>query len=329
MRKVFITALLLVLALGCCAHADDLRIGACIYRFNDAFMLRFRTAMAEEAGKSGAKIEFADGQDSQTTQDEQIDKFIADGVSVLIVNPVDRMTSQNIIDKAKAANIPVVFINREPTPEMLATYDRAYYVGAKAEESGTQSGQIIADYFRAHPEADKNHDGKIQFILLKGQNGHQDMILRSKYSVEAIKDAGFEPVELASAIANWDKLEAMNMMNAFLMSIGPEVIEAVIANNDEMALGAVEALKAQDYNKGNPEMYMPVVGVDANASALDAMGRGEMLGTVLNDGENQGISAVRLAVALASGKDTGTIGYPITDGKYIWIPYQKVLTSER
>ena len=121
----------------------------------------------------------------------------------------------------------------------------------------------------------------------------------------------------------------MNMMNAFLMSIGPEVIEAVIANNDEMALGAVEALKAQDYNKGNPEMYMPVVGVDANASALDAMGRGEMLGTVLNDGENQGISAVRLAVALASGKDTGTIGYPITDGKYIWIPYQKVLTSER
>ena len=329
MRKVLITALLLVLALGCCAHADDLRIGACIYRFNDAFMLRFRTAMAEEAGKAGAKIEFADGQDSQITQDEQIDKFIADGVSVLVVNPVDRMTSQNIIDKAKAANIPVVFINREPTPEMLASYERAYYVGAKAEESGTEAGELIAEYFKAHPEADKNKDGKIQFILLKGQNGHQDMILRSKFSVQAIKDAGFEPVELASAIANWDKLEAMKIMNGFVMSIGPEVIEAVIANNDEMALGAVEALKIVDYNMGNKDAYIPVVGVDANASALDAMDKGEMLGTVLNDADNQGISSVRLAVALASGKDTSTIGYPITDGKYIWIPYQKVTRGEK
>ena len=322
MRKVFMTALVLILAITCCACADEIKIGACIYRFNDAFMLRFRNAMSAESEKLGAKIEIADGQDDQTTQDGQVDQFIADGVNVLIVNPVDRMSSQSIIDKAKAANIPVVFINREPTGEMLATYEKAYYVGAKAEESGTEAGELVAAYFKAHPEADKNKDGKLQFILLRGQNGHQDMILRSKYSVEAIHDAGIEPVELASAIANWDKLEAMKMTNAFLMSIGPENIEAIIANNDEMALGAVEALKAQDYNIGNPEAYIPVVGVDANASALDAMDRGEMLGTVLNDADNQGISAVRLAAALAEGKDTGTIGYTITDNKYIWIPYQ-------
>ena len=329
MRKVFMTALVLVLAVACCAHADEVKIGACIYRVNDAFMLRFRNAMSAESEKLGAVITIADGQDNQTTQDEQVDAFIADGVNVLIVNTVDRMASQSIIDKAKAANIPVVFINREPTPEMLATYDKAYYVGAKAEESGTETGELVASYFKAHPEADKNKDGKLQFILLKGQNGHQDMILRSKYSVEAVKNAGIEPVELASAIANWDKLEAMKIMNGFIMSIGPENIEAVIANNDEMALGAIEALKAQDYNTGNPEAYIPVVGVDANASALEAMDKGEMLGTVLNDADNQGISAVRLAAALAEGKDTGTIGYEITDGKYIWIPYQKVTRGEK
>ena len=214
MRRVFLTALILVLAAGCCSYADEVKIGSCIYRFNDAFMLRFRNAMTAEAEKAGAKIEMADGQDDQTTQDGQVDQFIADGVNVLIVNPVDRMASQTTIDKAKAANIPVVFINREPTPEMLATYDKAYYVGAKAEESGTEAGELIASYFKAHPEADKNHDGKLQFILLKGQNGHQDMILRSKYSVEAIRAAGIEPVELASAIANWDKLEAMKITNA-------------------------------------------------------------------------------------------------------------------
>ena len=326
MRKNIILALILILAAVSCSHAEDIKIGSCIYRFNDAFMLRFRNAMTAESEKLGAKIEMADGQDDQTTQESQVDQFIADGVNVLIVNPVDRMASQNFIDKAKAANLPIVFINREPTPEVLATYDKAYYIGAKAEESGTEAGELVAAYFKAHPEADKNKDGKLQFVLLRGQNGHQDMILRSKYSVEAIRDAGIEPVEVASAIANWDKLQAMNIMNAFLMSIGPENIEAVIANNDEMALGAVEALKAQDYNKGDPAMYIPVVGVDANASALDAMDKGEMLGTVLNDADGQGSAAVKLAVALAQGKDVSS---EVTDNKYIWVPYQKVTRGEK
>ena len=326
MRKTIILALILILAAVSCSHAEDVKIGSCIYRFNDAFMLRFRNAMTAESEKLGATITMADGQDDQTTQDGQVDQFIADGVNVLIVNPVDRMASQATIDKAKAANIPVVFINREPTPEMLATYDKAYYIGAKAEESGTEAGELVAAYFKAHPEADKNKDGKLQFVLLRGQNGHQDMILRSKYSVEAIRAAGIEPVEVAGAIANWDKLQAMNITNAFLMSIGPENIEAIIANNDEMALGAVEALKAQDYNKGDPAMYIPVVGVDANASALDAMDKGEMLGTVLNDADGQGSAAVKLAVALAQGKDVSS---EVTDNKYIWIPYQKVTRGEK
>ena len=200
MRKSIILALIFILAVVSCSYAEEIKIGSCIYRFNDAFMLRFRNAMQAESEKAGAKIEMADGQDSQSTQDGQVDQFIADGVNVLIVNPVDRMSSQSIIDKAKAANIPVVFINREPTAEMLATYDKAYYIGAKAEESGTEAGELIAAYFKSHPEADKNKDGKLQFIMLKGQNGHQDMILRSKYSVEAIHNAVIEPVEIASAI---------------------------------------------------------------------------------------------------------------------------------
>ena len=324
MRKGFILALILVLAAVSCSCAEDVKIGACIYRFSDAFMLRFRNAMAEEAEKAGVSLTLADSQNDQATQDGQVDEFIANGVNVLIINPVDRMASQGIIDKAKAANIPVVFINREPTEEMLASYEKAYYVGAKPEESGTEAGELIAAYFKAHPEADKNKDGKLQFILLKGENGHQDMIARSKYSVEALQAAGVNPVEIASAIANWDKLQAMNIMNAFIMSIGPENIEAVIANNDEMALGAVEALKASDYNKGDPAMYIPVVGVDANASALDAMDRGEMLGTVLNDADGQGSAAVKLAVSLAQNGSPETAG-----GKYIWIPYQKVTRGEK
>ena len=326
MRRIFVTALILALAFAGCASADGVKIGACIYRFSDAFMLRFRNAMSSESTKEGAELVLADSQNDQATQDSQVDEFIANGVNVLIINPVDRMKSQSIIDKAKSADIPVVFINREPPASILSTYSKAYYVGAKAEESGIEAGEIIASYFKSHPEADKNKDGKLQFVMLRGENGHQDMILRSRYSVEAISKAGIPPVEIAGAIANWDKLQAMNIMNAFIMSIGPENIEAVIANNDEMALGAVEALKANDYNKGDAEMYIPVVGVDANASALDAMNRGEMLGTVLNDADGQGSAAVKLAVMLAKGQD---VSKEVTDGKYIWIPYQKIARGEK
>lgn len=329
MRKTIFLALAAALAALSCSHAQEIKIGSCFYKFSDVFLLRVRNAMTAEAENLGVKLEIVDTHDDQSAQDGQVDKFIADGVNVLIINPVDRMNSQSAIDKAKAADIPVLFINREPPLETLSTYDKAYYVGAKAEDSGIEAGELIAAYFKSHPEADKNKDGKLQFVMLKGENGHQDMIARSKYSVEAIRNAGIEPVELASAIANWEKVQAMTIMNAFLMSIGGENIEAVIANNDEMALGAVEALKAQDYNKGNPDMYIPVVGVDANASALDAMNKGELLGTVLNDAENQAVSIVRLAEALAAGKDINAIGYTITDNKYIWIPYQKVTRGEK
>lgn len=330
MRKVFMLTLIFALALTSCSYAGEIKIGSCIYSFNDAFMLRFRNAMTAESEKLGADLTLADSQNDQETQNTQVDEFITAGVSALIVNMVNRMEAQAILDKAKGANIPVVFINREPAPEVLASYEKAYYVGTRAEESGTQSGELIADYFKAHSEADKNNDGKIQFIMLRGENGHQDMIARSKFSVIALRDAGFEPVELAGAIANWDKLQAMNIMNAFLMSIGPENIEAVIANNDEMALGAVEALKANDYNKGNSELFIPVVGVDGNAGAVDAVNAGEMIGTVLQDAETQGLAAVKIAIALASGQEVSAenIGCEITDGKYVWVPYRKITKGE-
>ena len=141
-----------------------------------------------------------------------------------------------------------------------------------------------------------------------------------------MKDAGFEIVELGNDTANWDKVQATSKMEGFISSVGIANIEAVLANNDDMALGAIEALKAEGYNMGDPEKYIPVVGVDATAPALESMSKGELLGTVLNDADNQGFAAVRVAVVAADGKEVTeeSIGYKITDGKYIWIPYRPV-----
>lgn len=119
---------------------------------------------------------------------DRIDLFITKRVDALAINPVDRAAAGVIIDKAKRANIPVVFFNREPFADDMQKWDKVYYVGARAEESGTMSGEIIAEYWKTHPEADKNKDGVLQYVLLMGEPGHQDAELRlfagSKFTVK-------------------------------------------------------------------------------------------------------------------------------------------------
>lgn len=306
--------------------AGDVSVGVCIYKFDDTFMTGVRNNMDTQAKTLGAKLDIVDSQNKQPTQNEQVDTFITKGVSALAVNAVDRTAAGPILEKAKAKSLPIVFLNREPEADVMKGYDKVWYVGAKAEQSGTMSGEIIADYFKANKTADKNGDGKIQYVMLQGEPGHQDATLRTKYSIEAIEAAGFKTEKLAADTAMWDKVKATDLMNTFITSKGIDKIEAVLANNDDMALGAIEALKAQGYNKGDKTKYIPVVGVDATSPALAAMADGSLLGTVLNDAENQGKATVNIAVAAAQGKtiDKTSAGYDVTDGKYVWIPYVKV-----
>ncbi|HOO87669.1 MAG TPA: substrate-binding domain-containing protein, partial [Synergistales bacterium] len=133
--------------------AADLEIGCAIYKFDDTFMTGVRNAIAE-AAKGKAKVDIVDSQNSQSTQNDRVDMFITKRMNALAINPVDRTAAGVIIDKAKAENIPVVFFNREPLPEDMQKWDKVYYVGARAEESGTMSGQIIVDFWKSHPEAD-------------------------------------------------------------------------------------------------------------------------------------------------------------------------------
>ena len=142
--------------------ASDVSIGSCVYKFDDTFMTGVRNTMTARAEELGAKIDIVDSQNKQPTQNEQVDTFITKGVNALIVNPVDLTAAGPIITKAKDADLPIVLQNRQPSEEDMNSYDKAWYVGCRAEQSGTMSGEIIADYFTAHPEADKNGDGKVQ-----------------------------------------------------------------------------------------------------------------------------------------------------------------------
>ena len=305
----------------------EIKIGVALYKFDDTFISSVKDAIneisAEKSKETGEKITInaVDGQGQQATQNDQVDTFITQGYDVIAVNMVDRTAASVIIQKAQAAGIPVVFFNREPVAEDMAKWDQLYYVGAKAEESGTIQGEVAADYFKANPDADKNKDGKIQYVILEGEPGHQDALLRTEYSIKALEAAGFQVDKLASDTALWQRANGQEKMAAWISAFGDK-IELVLANNDDMALGAIEALKAAGYLSDGK--FIPVIGVDATAPAKDSLKAGLLYGTVLNDARGQGKGIFDIAYALAKKENPTEKVQGITDGKYLWVPYQKV-----
>ena len=215
-------------------------------------------------------------------------------------------------------NVPVIFFNRELVEEDLERWDRVYYVGAKAFESGIMQGEIAADAFKENPDADKNGDGVFQYVVLEGEAGHQDAIVRTEYAVSTIIDNGVEVEKLAYGIANWNRAQAQTKMTQMLAEYDGE-IELVIANNDDMALGAIDALKTSHLKRAD---WPVVVGIDGTDVGLAAVASGEMVGTVYNDKEGQAQAMLDLAYALSVGDTLDDLN--LENGKYIRLPYSKV-----
>jgi methyl-galactoside transport system substrate-binding protein len=295
-------------------------MGAAIYRYDDTFMSYMRNTI-EQLASGKVALTMVDSQNSQPVQNDQVDQFITRGMKVIAINTVDRTAAGTILGKARAANVPVVFFNREPFAEDMRSWDKVYYVGAKAEESGTMQGEIAAEWWRANPAADKNGDGIMQYIMLKGEPGHQDAELRTEYSIKAVNAAGIRTQLLAEDTAMWQRPTAVEKMDAFWARFGDQ-IEVVFCNNDDMALGVIESLRKAGFFTGG--RFLPVLGVDATAPALQALAEGTLLGTVLNDAANQGKATFDLSYALATGANPAQAGWTVTDGKYVWVPYQKV-----
>ena len=322
MKKIIVFALMLAVLsamvfVGCSSKDTGLpQIGVAIYKFDDTFMSYVRNAIEQNA-EGKAQVTTVDSQNAQPTQNDQVDQFITKKMKSIAINPVDRTAAGTIVDKAKAGNVPVVFFNREPFAEDMNKWDKVYYVGAKAEESGTMQGQIAAEWWIAN----KGKDTVLRYIMLKGEPGHQDAELRTEYSIKAVEAAGIKVQLLAVDTAMWDRPRAVEKMDAFWARFGDQ-IDMVFCNNDDMALGVIESLRKVGFFSGGK--YLPVVGVDATAPALQALSEGTLLGTVLNDAKNQGKATYDLAYALATGASPASAGWTITDGKYVWVPYQKV-----
>jgi len=304
-----ITALLLavitVFSLCACSptdmgNEDTVEIGVAIYKFDDNFMTLYRNALQEyvtelDGGSKKYRVTVVDGKGDQAEQTNQIDTFIANQVDVIICNLVQASSAATVIQKCKAADIPVIFINREPSREDLALWDRVSYVGADARQSGKFQGEIIAE---TETRGDINGDGTVSYVMITGDPENVDAQYRTEFSVKALQDAGLQTKELFNQRGDWAQERGQELAATALANFGQE-IDVIFCNNDAMALGASQAIAAAGRTVGK-DIYL--VGVDALEEARSLVESGKMTGTVLNDHVEQAKKAVDVALSAVKGE---------------------------
>ena len=253
-----------------------------------------------------------------------MDRFLERGYDVICVNVVDRTAAAVIIDKAQAADVPVIFFNREPVEEDLRRWKHAYYVGLPAGDAGVLQGELVLDAWQSRrDELDRNGDGVLQYVMLEGEPGHQDALLRTEYSISTLIKAGVSTEKLASAATNWQRGQAGIRMSQWLREFG-DAIEVVFANNDDMALGAIDACTEAGLGKSSLPF---IVGVDATPPAMEALREGTLKGTVRNDAVGLAESLISMAVSLSS-EGAPPQGMEVTDDSYVWLRYEAVTAEQ-
>ncbi len=308
---------------GCSNNMSDKPvIGVCLYKYDDTYISTVRQEL-ENLAKDKAELLLNDGKGDQGTQNDQIDLLIQKQVDVLVVNLVDVGAAQTVINKAKNADIPIIFFNREPSAEILKSYDKAIFIGTTPSEAGKIQGEIVSKTWKSDKKYDKNSDGILQYVLLKGEPDNPEAVARTEYSIKSIKENDINVEELGLQVCNWDTELANSAMSGWLTKYGDN-IEFVIANNDAMAQGAISALQSVGYNKGDNGKYVPVVGVDATNAAKDLIKKGYMTGTVLQDGKAMAEAIFNVSVNSSKGNEflMDTIYEFDESGKAVRIPYK-------
>ena len=314
MKKLIalVMALLIVALCGVATAEDAPKIGVAIYQFADNFMTLYRTELAryltEDCGVPAENITIMDGKNDQAEQTNQIDAFIADNVDVMIINLVQSSSAASVIQKADAAGIPVVFINREPTADDMALAENICYVGADARQSGTFQGQIIAE---TENKGDWNGNGVVDYVMIMGDPENVDAQYRTEFSIKALTDAGLAVNKLFEQRGDWDQTKGQELAATALSQFGNDV-DVIFCNNDAMALGAYQAIVDAGRTVGQ-DIYL--VGVDALDECQAMVQDGTMTGTVLNDHIGQSHTAADVALKAAKGEKME---------KYYWVDYVKV-----
>jgi inositol transport system substrate-binding protein len=296
MKKSLIKPLLLLSLLSGGAYAKT-TIGVSMAVFDDNFLTNVREAMAAE-GKNlkDVDLQFEDARNDVGRQVSQVENFVSHKVGAIIVNPVDTSATKRITDAARKAGIPVIYVNRKPSEKLG---NGAYFVGSESVVAGRLQMEYLA----------KKLNGKGTIAIMEGELSNEAALERTRGVKEVVsKFPGIKIAEVQTA--NWDRSQGINLMRKWLSS--GRQFDAVASNNDEMALGALIAMK----QSGVSPQKVLVGGVDATKDALSALSKGDLAVTVFQDAKGQGRGSVELAAKLAAGDKN------VPSEK--WIPYQLV-----
>lgn len=307
------------------AAAPEGNVSVFYYTYGDTYISSVRAALDAALDAAGIKYQDYDSNNSQTTQTEQVTTALAMGTSLLVVNLVDSGSddaAKNIIDQASAQNVPVVFFNRSVSEEAVSTYEKCVFVGTDYEMAGHMQGEMVGEYLVANYDAlDLNGDGEISYVMFKGQEGNAEAIARTQFGVEdanKVLEAAGKPaltfydssntnLYLVDQDGAWSAAAANNYMQTILSQYSEannNMVELIIANNDEMAIGAVTALQNAGYNLENGSAtVIPVFGVDATDAAKEAIGKGTMTGTIKQDADGMANTIAQISTNYLTGAD--------------------------
>ena len=278
--------------------AKTITIGVSLYA-RDQFISTLEQGILAAAKEAGVTVDSQEANNDTQKQAEQVRTFAAKGYDVMIVNLVDTSTAETII--AEAGGIPIIFVNRRPADSVLVEGKYAY-VGSQEWDAGKMQAEFLAKYFAGRTDP-------INYVLFMGQLGLENTQQRTDSVKTELTNAGFTLNKVFEDTAKWDRATAMDMMQTFLGT--GAAFDCVICNNDEMALGVIEALKAG----GIDLTKVPVVGIDATDMACESVKNNEMAMTVFQDAAGQGAKCIEFAKLAAEGKLTELFG---------WVPFQPV-----
>ena len=280
------------------AAAKPITIGVSLYA-RDQFISTLEQGILAAAKEAGVTVDSQEANNDTQKQAEQVRTFAAKGYDVMIVNLVDTSTAETII--AEAGDIPIIFVNRRPDDSVLVQGKYAY-VGSQEYDAGKMQAEFLAKYFAGRTDP-------INYVLFMGQLGLENTQQRTDSVKTELTKAGFTLNKVFEDTAKWDRATAMDMMQTCL-GTGAK-FDCVICNNDEMALGVIEALKAG----GIDLTKIPVVGIDATDMACESVKNHEMAMTVFQDAAGQGAKCIEFAKLAAEGNLTEQFG---------WVPFQPV-----
>jgi len=276
------------------------------------------------------KIEFTffDSKGNQSIQNETIDKALNSRFDLFVVNPVTTKIEEieNALNKIMRANIALIlYLPRtiQSLTNIISPYGNAIIIDGDVEQSGTLEGKILADAWNANKETlDKNKDNIMQYVMLQGPSDNNATIARTKYSIRELNEAGIKTQQLLSTVCNWNKECARITIESAFLTLSDK-IEAIISNNDEMAIGAIEALQNYGFNKGDNSKYIPVIGVGGSSVAKELINQSIMTGTVVEDLRTQANAIYAVGMNLVSGNnplDSTNLKFDET-GITIKVPY--------